>query len=71
VIAAYNTGSGNVAKAFGEKSVSSAVKKINSMSSEQVYQHLIKNLPYKETRNYLKKVNDRMKTYHAQSNSII
>ncbi|MDF2152890.1 transglycosylase SLT domain-containing protein [Vibrio sp. CAU 1672] len=71
VIAAYNTGSGNVAKAFGEKSVSSAVKKINSMSSEQVYQHLIRNLPYKETRNYLKKVNDRMKTYHAQSNSII
>ncbi|ELH4834046.1 transglycosylase SLT domain-containing protein [Vibrio harveyi] len=71
VIAAYNTGSGNVAKAFGERRVSSAIKKINTMSSDEVYEHLIKNLPYNETRKYLKKVNDRMKTYHAQSNSII
>ena len=71
VIAAYNTGSGNVAKAFGERRVSSAIKKINAMSSDEVYEHLIKNLPYNETRNYLKKVNDRLKTYHAQSNSII
>ncbi len=71
IIAAYNTGSGNVAKAFGERRVSRAIKKINSMSSDEVYQQLIKNLPYEETRNYLKKVNDRMQTYRAQSNSVI
>nr|WP_319556640.1 transglycosylase SLT domain-containing protein [uncultured Vibrio sp.] len=71
IIAAYNTGSGNVAKAFGERRVSRAIKKINSMSSDEVYQRLIKNLPYEETRNYLKKVNDRMQTYRAQSNSVI
>lgn len=71
IIAAYNTGSGNVAKAFGERRVSKAIKKINSMSSDEVYQHLIRNLPYEETRNYLKKVNDRMQTYRAQSHSII
>ncbi|MDV6249679.1 transglycosylase SLT domain-containing protein [Vibrio sp. EA2] len=71
IIAAYNTGSGNVAKAFGERRVSRAIKKINSMSSDEVYQRLIKNLPYQETRNYLKKVNDRMQTYRVQSNSVI
>nr|WP_241837395.1 transglycosylase SLT domain-containing protein [Salinivibrio sp. PR5] len=69
VIAAYNTGSGNVAKAFGERNVASAIKKINSMSSEEVYQHLINHLPYKETRNYLKKVSERMKIYDSKSNS--
>jgi membrane-bound lytic murein transglycosylase C len=63
IIAAYNTGSGNVAKAFGERSVRAAVKKINTMSSEQVYKHLLANLPYKETRNYLKKVNKVMQSY--------
>ncbi len=63
IIAAYNTGAGNVAKAFGERRVSKAIKKINAMTSEQVYKQLIKNLPYAETRNYLKKVNDRMKSY--------
>ena len=63
VIAAYNTGSGNIAKAFGERSVRAAIKKINAMSSEQVYYHLLANLPYEETRNYLKKVNKRMQSY--------
>ncbi|CAM4451530.1 transglycosylase SLT domain-containing protein [Vibrio agarivorans] len=71
VIAAYNTGSGNVAKAFGERRVSAAIKKINSMTSDQVYQQLITNLPYDETRNYLKKVNNRMQSYQAHNNSTI
>lgn len=66
VIAAYNTGSGNIAKAFGERSVSAAVKKINSMTPDQVYHHLMANLPYTETRNYLKKVNKRMQAYEQQ-----
>lgn len=56
-IAAYNTGAGNVAKAFtGKTSVGAAASLINALSAEEVYEHLIENLPYDETRNYLKKV---------------
>lgn len=56
-IAAYNTGAGNVAKAFtGKTSVGAAASVINALSAEEVYEHLIENLPYDETRNYLKKV---------------
>ena len=56
-IAAYNTGAGNVAKAFtGKTSVGAAASLINALSAEEVYQHLIENLPYDETRNYLRKV---------------
>ena len=29
---------------------------INALSAEEVYEHLIENLPYDETRNYLRKV---------------
>lgn len=71
VIAAYNTGAGNVARAFGERRVSIAVEKINSMTAEEVYQHLLENLPYQETVNYLNKVSERMKTYQSQINSTI
>jgi len=64
VIAAYNTGAGNVAKAFtGNTSIKSAAKRINSMTSDQVYRHLLRNLAYKEARDYLNKVNSRIKTY--------
>lgn len=56
-IAAYNTGAGNVAKAFtGKTSVGGAASLINALSAEEVYEHLIENLPYDETRNYLRKV---------------
>jgi len=44
----------------GDYSISKAVLKINSMSSKEVYNYLIKNLRYDEARNYLKKV---MKRY--------
>ncbi|WP_025820338.1 transglycosylase SLT domain-containing protein [Shewanella marina] len=64
IISAYNTGSGNVAKAFGSKSVNAAINKINKMNSDQVYQQLITNLPYEETRNYLQKVNKRLQQYN-------
>ncbi|OCH25158.1 transglycosylase SLT domain-containing protein [Aliivibrio sp. 1S128] len=66
VIAAYNTGAGNVAKAFnGNKStnIKRASTVINEMSPNEVYEHLIKNLPYDETKNYLKKVNSRIDLY--------
>lgn len=64
VISAYNTGSGNVARAFvGTTDKKKAIKRINTMRSEDVYSHLINNLPYKETKGYLKKVNSRIELY--------
>ena len=56
-IAAYNTGAGNVARSFtGKTSVKAAAKLINKLSADEVYEHLLINLPYEETRRYLKKV---------------
>lgn len=66
MIAAYNTGAGNVARVFNaDKStnINKAFPIINRMSSEQVYQQLMKNLPYEETQNYLRNVYSRMKLY--------
>lgn len=63
-IAAYNTGAGNVAKSFiGTTQVGKAAEVINQMTPQGVYQHLIENLPYEETRHYLEKVNRRMEMY--------
>lgn len=63
-VASYNTGVGNLAKTFtGEKSLSKAAKTINKMSAEQVYSHLLTNLPAQETRNYLKKIIARKSKY--------
>lgn len=63
-IAAYNTGAGNVAKAFtGKRRIKPALAKINAMTPDEVYAHLVENLPYEETRNYLKKVQKRMPKY--------
>ena len=63
-IAAYNTGATNVARAFiKKKNFNKAVKRINQMTSEEVYQALVKRLPYRETRRYVKKVSHKMKKY--------
>jgi membrane-bound lytic murein transglycosylase C len=63
-IAAYNTGPGNLAKAItGEKKLTPAINQINLLSPEKLYSKLINNLPYKESRNYLKTVNSRIKIY--------
>lgn len=63
-IAAYNTGAGNVAKTFtGNTNINKAASTINKLSSREVYKKLISNLPYNETRKYLKKVNDRVAAY--------
>jgi len=65
VIAAYNTGAGNVARTFiGSKNINKAALSINKLTSIQVYQKLMKDLPYIETRKYLKKVNDRIFIYN-------
>ena len=63
-IAAYNTGAGNVAKAFtGKRRLKSALAKINALSPQEVYDHLIEHLPYEETRKYLAKVTKRIPKY--------
>ncbi|MDY6824789.1 MAG: transglycosylase SLT domain-containing protein [Thermodesulfobacteriota bacterium] len=65
-IAAYNTGAGNVARAFVDTSnISRAALVINRMSSREVYHHLRRNLPYKETRDYLERVAKRMEMYRT------
>ena len=64
VIAAYNTGAGNVAWAFtGTKSIKKALPLINRLSSKQVYAHLRSNLKYKEAREYVQKVTRALPLY--------
>jgi len=63
-IAGYNTGAGNVCKAFDAgTSLTRAAPVINSMTPDQVYSRLRTNLPYEETRNYIVKVNERLPLY--------
>jgi membrane-bound lytic murein transglycosylase C len=63
-ISAYNTGIGNVAKTFtGKTKLKPAIQVINSKSPRGVYDHLKRELPYKETRDYLEKVTERMAYY--------
>jgi membrane-bound lytic murein transglycosylase C len=56
-IAAYNTGPGNVFKAFSTASSKErpvdAINKINAMKPDQVYETLRTKLPYEETRGYI------------------
>lgn len=63
-IAAYNTGSGNVARAFTQgRNVSEAAQVINRMNPAQVHKQLVDRLPYQETRHYLQKVVPRYQAY--------
>ena len=64
VIAAYNTGAGNVSRAFtGNTRLSNAISKINSYSYEDLYAYLSKRLPAQETRDYIRKVTERLQQY--------
>ena len=64
IIAGYNTGSGNVSRAFtGQKNIVIASKKINKLSSRKVKQRLLNQLPYKETKKYLVEVLEKRKLY--------
>ncbi|KZN45651.1 murein transglycosylase domain-containing protein [Pseudoalteromonas luteoviolacea] len=59
MIAAYNTGAGNVARVFNtndSRNIREAAKIINSMPPERVLEALQAGLPYDETKHYLKKV---------------
>ncbi|ROV59795.1 murein transglycosylase [Vibrio ponticus] len=66
MIAAYNTGAGNVGRAFnpdGAINLNNAIDIINTMTPNEVYQHLLEHLPYHETRNYLPKVTQSLALY--------
>jgi membrane-bound lytic murein transglycosylase C len=66
VIAAYNTGAGNVARAFtGRTSVRAAAETINRLPPERVLEHLRLRLPFEETRRYLPNVLAARETYRS------
>lgn len=70
-VSSYNTGVGNLAITFtGQKNLTAAAKKINTMSPDEVYQFLLTNLPAEETRNYLKKIVTRRAKYQHFDNEI-
>lgn len=69
-IAAYNTGPGNVFRAFAPKAKAKerqaqAIARINALKPDEVYQTLKSSLPYKETRGYIVKVVSAKKRYAA------
>lgn len=64
VIAAYNTGSGNVLRTFS-KDREHAINVINRLSHQELYNWLRKSLPYDETRRYVEKVTNAKKRYKS------
>lgn len=63
-IAAYNTGAGNVSRSInGTTNISKAIPTINSMSYDQLFSHLKRNLPHAETQDYIQKVTSKMQKY--------
>jgi membrane-bound lytic murein transglycosylase C len=63
-IAGYNTGPGNVARTFtDDTSMAAAARVVNRRSGREVYRTLVRELPYRETRHYVKRVTRRMRTY--------
>ena len=63
VIASYNTGAGNVARALrGDTSISKAIPQINEMSYDQLFKYFEKKL-LPETQNYIRKVTERMNNF--------
>lgn len=61
-ISAYNGGAGNVLRAFSSDR-ERALARINQMTPNQVYDHLVRTHPFAETRNYLRKVRDAQLSY--------
>ena len=63
-IASYNTGAGNVSRAFtGKTSIKEAVQIINTMSYNELYDHLTKKLSTEEARKYVSGVSRRRENY--------
>ena len=66
VVAAYNTGAGNVSRAFeGRRKLRATVDRVNRMTPDDVYHKLVRDLPYEETRNYIQKVMKREAIYQG------
>lgn len=66
-IASYNTGAGNVSRAFtGGTSVTQATPLINRMDYNALYNHLTTRLSHSEARNYVAGVTRRMAKYVKQ-----
>ncbi|KII82165.1 transglycosylase SLT domain-containing protein [Vibrio renipiscarius] len=66
MIAAYNTGAGNVGRAFnpdGAMNLDNAIGIINTMTPEEVYQQLLDRLPHVETKTYLSRVTASLALY--------
>jgi membrane-bound lytic murein transglycosylase C len=68
-IAAYNTGPGNVYRAFSQSSPKArqgdALERINAMRPDEVYNALRTKLPYEETRAYIVSATEAKKRYAA------
>lgn len=63
VIASYNTGAGNVARALrGDTKIGKAIPQINEMSYNQLFKYFENNL-MPETQNYIRKVTERMNNF--------
>jgi soluble lytic murein transglycosylase-like protein len=63
-VAAYNAGPSNVGRAFvAVKSITQAISEINRLNPPAVYDRLLAALPYKEGRNYVRRVFDRIDLY--------
>ncbi|MEA1914250.1 MAG: transglycosylase SLT domain-containing protein [Campylobacterota bacterium] len=71
-IAAYNSGAGNVARSFIKSSnLKRAIPVINALKPAVVYQKMLTDLPFLETRRYLKKVHDKLSMYdHLLKNEL-
>ncbi len=64
VIAGYNTGAGNVCRAFtGKTNIKAAVELINRMSYDELYRHLTNKLSTDEARKYVSGVSRRREKY--------
>lgn len=64
VIASYNTGAGNVSRAFtGNTNIKKAIPLINKYSYHQLYEHLTKKLSTDEARKYVSGVSKRREKY--------
>lgn len=75
VISAYNTGPGNVMRAFtdakGKQRFEEGFQRINRLSAAEVFQTLREKLPYEETRNYLPTVNTNRKRYYSIDKTVL
>ena len=64
VIASYNTGAGNVARALrGDTKISKAISQINAMSYDELFRYFERKL-LPETQNYIRKVTERMNEFN-------